>query len=107
LEETVGWIGTRSEVEYENGGGMLDERESAGDDCGCVSAGLLDGFSSAVATFTTLVGFAGGLVAPDSVGGPVGVVLSTFALPCCKTGFGGLAETKCLPPPGFEEKKEE
>lgn len=90
---------TRSEDDG-NGGETLDER---GCDCGCVSAGWLHNFSSAGAAFTTPLAFEGGL---DSVGEPV-VVLSTFARTGCKTGFGDLAETKCLPPPGFEEKKEE
>lgn len=76
-------------------------------DCGCVSAGLLDNFSSAGAAFTTPLAFVGGLVAAGSAGAPEAVVLSTFARPGCKTGFGDLADTKCLPPPGFDEKKEE
>jgi len=76
-------------------------------DCGCVSAGLLDKFSSPCAAFTTPLAFAGGLAAVDSAGGPVAVVLSTFARPGCKTGFGDLAEIKCRPPPGLDEKKEE
>ena len=97
----MGWIGTRSEDDVN---GTLDER---GCDCGCVSAGLLDNFSSAAAAFTTPLAFEGGLVAVDSVGEPVVVALSTLTRAGCKTGFGDLAETKCLPPPGFEEKKEE
>lgn len=98
LEETVGWAGEGKE-EY---GETVDER-GRGEGCGCDSAGLLNGFSSAVAALTAPVAFASGLVAVDSEAG----VLSAFARPGCRTGFGAFAGTKCLPPPGFEEKKEE
>lgn len=85
-----------------DGGATLDGRGWV--DCARVSAGLLDDFSSAGAAFKGLFAFAGGLVAVDS---PVGAVLSAVERPGCKTGFGDLADIKCLPPPGLEEKKEE
>lgn len=42
-----------------------------------------------------------------SLGSAPGTVPSTLVLVVWTTGLGGLAELKYLPPPGFEEKKEE
>jgi len=96
----------RSENDDEDVSGReaFPEKERSGVGWGAVSVGLLgvDDTSSAPPAFTLPFPFALDLASAEETE----LLLSALPRAGCKTGLGGLAELKYLPPPGLEKKEE-